>query len=192
MPERRRSLTADERMADLRRARARLRTQRLERELAGPLWDRMVRIRPVAFRLEGALEARVLGAAREAVIEALRGDAVFALDTAMRLAHGAGFFAGGDVQAYLPSAAPLDRLAAAGLVGREPCPDTVLLRPWPGPARLLACIVDELPPSRGVQGGYRVVTAERLAGELIGAVGRRADLFALLARAEESGPFAAA
>jgi hypothetical protein len=40
-------------MADLRRARARLRTQRLERELAGPLWDRMVRIRPVAFRLEG-------------------------------------------------------------------------------------------------------------------------------------------
>jgi hypothetical protein len=97
MPEARRALTAEQRMADLHRARARLRTERLERELAGPLWDRMVRLVPIAFRLEGVLTARILVAAREAVVEALRDDAVFALDTAMRLSHGCGFFAGGDV-----------------------------------------------------------------------------------------------
>jgi len=179
-------------MADLRRGRARLRTERLERELSGPLWHRMVRVVPLAFRLEGTLMARVLLAERERVVEALRGDAVFALDTAMRLAHGAGFFAGGDVHAYLHDASPLDRLAGAGLVEREACRDTVLLRPWPGPPRLLACIVDELPPFRVVKDGVRVVTRERLARELLGAVGRRADLFALLTRAEEGALAAAA
>jgi len=145
-----------------------------------------VRIIPIAFRLEGALEARVLTATREAVVEALRDEAVFALDTAMRLAHGCGFFVGGDVQAYLTSVAPLERLAAAGIVEREPCRDTVLLRPWAGPPRLLACIAGELPPFRVVTGGYRVVTAERLGRELLGAVGRRTDLFALLERFERS------
>lgn len=187
MPEPHKALTAEERLADLRRARTRLRTERLQRELAGPLWHRMVRVVPVAFRLEGTLSARVLCAGREAVVEALRDDAVFALDTAMRLAHGAGLFASGDIQAYLRDLAPLDRLAASGLVSLEPCRDTVLLRPWPGPSRLLASIVHELPPSRVVSGGYRVVTAERLQRELIGAVGRRADLFALLERAEQGG-----
>jgi hypothetical protein len=49
---------------------------------------------------------------------------------------------------------------------------------------LLACIVEEVPRFRVVNGGYRVVTAERLAREFVGAVGRRADLFALLERAE--------
>lgn len=193
MPERRkRALSAEERMADLRRARSRLRTERLERELAGPLWHRMVRIVPLAFRLEGALTARVLLAERERVTELLRDDAVFALDTAMRLAHGAGLFAGGDVQVYLRDASPLDRLAGAGLLGREPFGDTILLRPWPGPPRLLACIVNELPPFRVVKDGYRVVTRERLARELLGAVGRRTDLFALLTRAEESALLTAA
>lgn len=144
----------------------------------------MVGIVPIAFRLEGALAARVMAADRETVIDALRDDAAFALDTAMRLSRGHGFLSSQDVQAYLLDTAPLDRLVAAGLVSAEPHRDTVLIRPWPGPPRLLACIVDELPASRIVKGGYRVVTAERLKRELVGAVGRRADLFALLERAE--------
>jgi len=100
------------------------------------------------------------------------------------LVAGAGFLAGGDVQVYLTSAAPLARLADAGLIDAAPCPDTVLVRPWPGPPRLLASIVDELPASRIGPGGHRVVSADRLQRELIGAVGARADLFALLERAE--------
>lgn len=184
MPEHRRALTADERLADLRRARARLRRERMAREVAGPIWHRMVRVIPALFRLEGRLHARVLKGSREAVIEALRDDAVFAVDTAMRLAHSAGFLASGDVQAYLTGTEPLARLAEAGLIEAAPCPDTTLVRPWSGPPRLLACIVDELPASRSVAGGHRVVTAERLRRELIGAVGARADLFALLERVE--------
>jgi len=186
MPDRRRALTADERLAMLGRDRARLRRERMAREVAGPIWRRMVRVIPALFRLEGRLEVRVMRAPHDAIVDALREDAVFAVDTAMRLAHGAGFLAGGDVQAYLPRAEPLARLADAGLVDEAPCPDTTLVRPWPGPPRLLACIVEELPPWRVARGGQRVVTGERLRRELIGAVGARADLFALLERAEAS------
>ncbi len=153
------------------------------RELAGPLWGRMVRVIPAFFEREGALTPHVLLAERARVIEALREDAVFALDTAMRLAHGFGFLSSGDVQVYLTTSEPLVGLASAGLIAAKRHPDTVLVRPWAGPDRLLACIVEELPPHHVVEGGFRVVTDDRLRRELIGAVGARADLFALLERA---------
>jgi hypothetical protein len=107
MAETRRGLTAEERM--LRRDRARLQRERMLREVAGPRWRRMVRIVPVLFRREGQLVARVLQADIETVVEALRSDAVFALDTPMRLAHGFGFLAVREIQVYLshqPGAAP--------------------------------------------------------------------------------------
>jgi hypothetical protein len=175
-------------MAELQRDRALLRRERLLREVAGPRWRRMVRVVPVLFRHEGKVVARVLRADPQAVIEALKPDAVFALDSAMRLAHGFGFLASREIQAYLTRPEPLDRLAEAGLISAEPYPDTTLVRPWPGPARLLACLIDELPPWRMVEGGYRVVTGERLGRELIGAVGPRADLFALFEKAEGVTP----
>jgi hypothetical protein len=191
MAERKRALTAEERLADLQRGRARLRRERMLRELAGPVWDRLVRVIPLGFRLQGTLTARVLRAEPAAIIEALRDDAVFAVDTAMRLVHGAGFLAGGDVQAYLTGDEPLARLAQAGLVEAASCPDITLVRPWPGPRRLLACLVPALPSWRVTPGGYRVVTAERLRGELVGAVGARSDLFALLERLEQPGEIVA-
>ncbi|HEX5715309.1 MAG TPA: hypothetical protein VF179_04070 [Thermoanaerobaculia bacterium] len=184
MAEPRRGLTAEERFEALQRDRAALRRERLLREVAGPCWYRMVRIVPVFFRREGMLIVRALLAEPGVIAEALKEDAVFALDTAMRLAHGHGFLAIREVHAYLTTLEPLDHLAGAGLISSEPLPDTTLVRPWPGPPRLLACIVEELPPSRQVAGGLQVVTAERLARELIGAVGPRADLFALLETAE--------
>src|SRR5262245_9633441 len=137
MPDRRRGLTAEERMAALRRDRARLQRERMAREVAGPAWRRMIDVVPLLFRHEGTLLARVLRADRLAVIEALRDDAVFAGDTAMRLAYRAGFLAGGDVHAYLVSADPVERLARLGLVDEAPCADTLLVRPWAGPPRLL-------------------------------------------------------
>jgi hypothetical protein len=184
MADARRFLTADERLKQLQRGRKVLRRERLIREVAGPLWHRMVRVVPLSFQGQGRLVARVLLASREAVIEALKPNAVFAVDTAMRLAHGVGFLASQEVQAYLAELEPLDRLAASGLISPEDHFDSILVRPWPGPTRLLACLVDELPPSRLVKGGYRVVTSERLGRELVGAVGPRADLFALYEKVE--------
>jgi hypothetical protein len=188
MAESRRGLTAEERMKELRRDQAALRRERLLREVAGPRWRRMVRIVPVLFRREGRLVARALRTDPEAVIEALKPDAVFALDTAMRLAHGFGFLASREIQAYLIGPEALDSLAERGLISREPHPDTTLVRPWPGPPRLLASIVEELPPWRTVEGGFRVVTGERLGRELVGAVGARADLFALYEKSEGLTP----
>ena len=184
MPEARKFLSADERLKQLQRDRKALRRERMIREVAGPVWHRMVRVIPLSFEGQGRLVARVLLASREDVIEALRADAVFAVDTAMRLAHGVGFLAVQEVQAYLTGAEPLDRLAAAGLISAEDYFDSILVRPWPGPPRLLACLVDKLPPSRVVQGGYRVVTRERLGRELVGTVGPRADLFVLYEKVE--------
>jgi len=180
----RRFLTADERLEQLHRDRERLRRERMIREVAGPVWHRMVRVVPLSFEGQGRLVARVLLASREDVIEALKADAVFAVDTAMRLAHGAGFLAIQEIQAYFSGAEPLDRLAAAGLISSDDYFDSILVRPWPGPIRLLACLVDELPPSREVQGSYRVVTRERLGRELVGTVGPRADLYVLYEKVE--------
>jgi len=157
------------------------------RELGGATWRVMVDIVPVLFRLQGTTQVRILRAEPAQIIEALRDDAVFAVDTAMRLAHGAGFLAGGDVQVYLTSAEPLERLARAALIDATPCLDTTLVRPWAGPPRLFACVVSELPPWRTAVAVHRVVTADRLRRELIVAVGARADLFALLERAEKLG-----
>jgi hypothetical protein len=187
MRDRRRGLTADERLADVRRAHTRLRRERMLRELAGPIWHRMVKVIPVIFPAQGTIAARVLRADRSAVIEALRSDAIFGVDTAMRLAHGCGFLASGDIQAYVASVEPLDRLAREGLIDAVPFPDTTLVRPWPGPPRLLACIVEALPPSRATSDGHRVVCSDRLRRELIGTVGARADLFTLLERVESAG-----
>jgi len=184
MSEPRKFLTANERLRQLERDRKILRRERMIREVAGPVWHRMVRVLPLSFEAQGRLVAREILASREAVIEALKADAVFAIDTAMRLAHGAGFLAVQEVQAYLVGKEPLDRLAAAGLISGEDYFDRVLVRPWPGPTRLLACLVDELPPSREAQGGYRVVTGERLGRELVGTVGPRADLFVLYEKVE--------
>ncbi|MEP7122854.1 MAG: hypothetical protein ABJE95_18150 [Byssovorax sp.] len=184
MADRKRGLTADERLAELHLAQARLRWERMVRELSGPIWRRMVNLVPILFRLEGTTMVRILRAEPAQIIEALREDGVFAVDTAMRLAHGTGFLAGGDIQVYLTNAEPLERLARASLIDPAPCADTTLVRPWPGPSRLFACVVSALPLSRITSAGHRVVTVERLRRELIGAVGARADLFALLEQAE--------
>lgn len=184
MPDARRFLTADERLKELQRDRKVLRRERLIREVAGPVWRRMVRVVPLSFQGQGRLVARVLHASRTDVIEALKSDAVFAVDTAMRLAHGVGFLASEEIQAYLAGPEPLDRLAASGLISAEDYFDSILVRPWSGPTRLLACLVDALPPSRLVKGDYRVVTRERLGRELVGAIGPRADLFVLYEKVE--------
>lgn len=82
MADRKRGLTADERFAALRRDRARLRRERMVRELGGATWRAMVGIVPVLFRLQGATAVRTLRAEPAQVIEALRDDAVFEIGRA--------------------------------------------------------------------------------------------------------------
>jgi hypothetical protein len=184
MAERHRALTAEQRLAERQRDQARLRRARLQRELTGPLWNLMTRLVPILFVRQGTLACHVLTAPTEKILDALRLDAVFTLDTAMRIAHDAGIFPGGDIHAYTTSTDLPERLAAAGLIASTPCPDTTLVRPWPGPPRLFLAVVEEFPPSREIRGAFRAVEADRLRRELLGAVGPRADLFALLERLE--------
>ena len=89
------------------------------------------------------------------------------------------------MHAYLESPAPIEALSVAGLVECDEFFDRILVRPFAGPPRLFASIVEVMPPWRLLPSGHRVVTRERLARELIGAVGARADLFALLERDED-------
>ena len=181
MLDRRRALTAEQRLEGLRRDQERVRRQRLAHTVAAPLLRRMATITPAVFMREGLLVVRRLLSSPETVKEALRANAVFGLDTAMRLTCGQGFLAGGDLQAYLSSMEPIRKLSEEGLVEAEPFADQVLLRPWPGPPRLFAAVVSHLPGWCTTASGHRVVTRDRLARELIGAVGLRPDLFARLA-----------
>lgn len=180
-----RALTADERLARLKKDQARVRRERLARSVAGPAGRRCIQVVPAFFQHAGVLTCHVLEAPREDVIHALRADAIFAVDTAMRLAHGAGFLSSGDVQAYLSKPEVLTRLIGEGLLKPDRSSDTTLVRPYPGPPRLLACITPHPPPSVVTADGYTVVDPERLRRELVGTVGARADLFALLERLQQ-------
>lgn len=180
MAEGKKLLTVDERMTQVSRDKRRVLRARMQRDIAGVRWSRMVRIMPVFFERTGSLHAHVVRSDRSSVIDALRLDAVFALDTAMRMARGYGFLSSGDIHAYLLTTEPLVRLAETGRIEGTIHPDDVLVRPWAGPNRLLVSVVREFPPHCELESGHRVVTDERLRRELIGAVGARTDLFALL------------
>lgn len=171
--------TAEARLAQVRRGEA-ARRRRLLREQAGPLWERMARVVPAVFTLQGDLAVRRLLVPAESVVEALRGRAIMALDTAARASLGRGLLAGGDVHACVESRAVVDSLAEADLVDATPWPDPVLIRPWAGPPRLLAVVPGVPPPHRVQASGHLVVTRECLGRELLGAVGPRPDLFALI------------
>lgn len=141
-----------------------------------------MRITPALFDREGRLEVREILGTRDSVLASLKDSGVFALDTAMRIATGHGFLSSGDVHVYLTSDVPLKRLAESKLIESTPSGDRVLVRAWPGLRRLFAAVVEQLPPSRTLPNGFRVVSRARLREELIGSVGARADLFALAER----------
>lgn len=174
------TLTAQERLRRLTRDKRRVRRERLVRQAAGPLWERLRSVVPRVYLLAGPLEVHRLTADRELVLSALHGKAVLTLDTAMRSHTGFGLLAGSDVHLYLPDRRPLTALQEAGLVSPSPEPDRVLVRPWAGPPRLFAVITPDLPPHEPRPDGTLVVTREHLVREILGAVGLRFDLLAPL------------
>ena len=144
------------------------------------MWRQVRGVVPGVFVLAGPLSVRRLLAPRDEVIDALRPDAIFALDTAMRLHVGGGCIAGGDVHAYVGDREMLDALAAAGPIASDEESDRVVLRPWPGAPRLFAVASVEAPPHVTRADGTRLVTGEHLVREVIGAVGVRLDVLAPL------------
>lgn len=174
------ALTAEERLRRLTRDKRRVRRERLVREAAGPLWERLRSVVPRVYVLAGPLEVHRLTADRELVLSALHGKAVLTLDAAMRALTGVGLLAGSDLHLYLPDRGPLVALQEAGLVSPSPEPDKVLVRPWAGPSRLFAIITPDLPPHEPRPDGTLVVTREHLVREILGALGLRFDLLAPL------------
>ncbi|MCS6898488.1 MAG: hypothetical protein RMJ98_10745, partial [Myxococcales bacterium] len=140
--------TAEQRLVERRRGLARARRERLLREVEGSVGRRLLDLLPIFFQHQGTLTAHALRSDRATVIEALRDEAVFALDTALRLVHGHGVLKGEDIHAYVGNTQVLARLGASGIIEEEPLADRVLVRAWPGPPRLLACVVGDMPPSR--------------------------------------------
>lgn len=175
-----RGLTAEQRLADVRRGRARVRRERMERELSGNGWRVARELVPELFVRAGELDVRVTRAAEEEIVASLGPYGVFAFDTAARLRKGFGLLHARDVHVYLADRSALDALIARGGVDAEPTTDRALLRPWPGVPRLFACVVRELPPSEALPSGVRVVLPSRLRAEVVGAFGLRFDLLARL------------
>jgi hypothetical protein len=174
------ALTAQQRFDSLRRARRKAQHRRLVRQSAGELWKRWMRHPPILFCLQGEMVVHELRAGRDEVIAALRHTGVFTLDTAAELRWGVRLVRGNDVHAYLADREALDHLVNAGLVSQTPLQTKVLFPPHSVHPRLVVVVVESLPPSEVTPNGYRVVEADRLVREFIGAVGMRADLAALL------------
>lgn len=144
-----------------------------------PRFFRYLGVLPHVFLVPGAVFAAPLCAPWPAVVEALRGRAVFTLDTAARLRFGVGLFRTGDATGYAedPRGA-LEDLAARGLAGapldRAPAVDPALPRPP------LAILAARPPDSFRLETGDLVVRDDRLVEDLLGTVGFRPDLLARL------------
>src|ERR1700686_4944374 len=100
----------------------------------------------------------------EAVRAALRGEAIWTLDTAARLLTGEGFIASPDLTGYLTERA-FERAVEQGLIG-TPMAGGLSIDPlYHRPPMLLAHLADDPPPSTTLPSGERVVTWQFLGGE---------------------------
>ncbi|MEP7012504.1 MAG: hypothetical protein ABJC13_19460 [Acidobacteriota bacterium] len=133
---------------------------------------------PFPFVLAGRSLRAPLWVPASEVLEALRTEAIWTLDTAARQVGASGISRSGDLMAYLPVAV-LGELVAAGQVG-PPTGEAISIDPVaPRPASLLIHPMDdktgEIPAVR-LTSGFRVVPWERLLRDLFGTLGWRPDL----------------
>ena len=136
-------------------------------------------ILPHVFLTRGKSYMAPLQRDEETVLKALRGQAVWTLDTAARLVTGRGFLTSPDLTGYL-TAEDLEKAVRQMLVG---APQTVGLTVDPlykRPPMLIVHVPDELPLSVELPSGDRVVSWEFLAQDLMGTLGWRPDLLTRL------------
>lgn len=120
----------------------------------------------------------------DAVRLALRGDAIWTLDTASRLVSARGFLRAEDLTGYMTERS-LARMIAEGLVG-GPIPGGLTVDPlFNRPPMLIAHITEEPPTPVELPSGERVVSWEFLVRDILGTLGWRPDL---LTRLEASYP----
>lgn len=180
----RRPLTAEERMRRLRRDQEAYRRRSLWRR-SHPRFRRDLAIVPFVFLLPRRASMATLRRPADEVLLALRGRAVWTLDTAARLATGQGFLTSRDLTGYL-DAATLHWLVRERGLADEPVDAGLSVDPlYERPPVLIAHIPEEPPPFLELPGGDRVVPWKRLAEDLLGTLGWRPDL---LTRLEASYP----
>lgn len=137
------------------------------------------------FLLPGKASIAPLQKSEEAVRVALRGKAVWTLDTAARLVSGHGFLTAHDLTGYL-SEEDLQQAVGQGLIG-EPQTSGLSVDPLYHRPPMVIAHVGEEPPFLELTSGDRVVSWEFLQGDLLGTLGWRPDL---LTRLEATYPSA--
>ncbi|HVT61204.1 MAG TPA: hypothetical protein VHR45_22770 [Thermoanaerobaculia bacterium] len=139
---------------------------------------------PHVFLLPGRALMAPLEQPAEAVRLALRGEAVWTLDTAARLVTGRGILVSADLTGYLTERA-FGRALADGLIG-EPWAGGLSVTPlFRRPLMLIAHLTDEPPAAITLASGDRVVHWSFLIRDILGTLGWRPDL---LTRLEAARP----
>jgi hypothetical protein len=134
---------------------------------------------PHLFLLPGRARMAPLMQPRDAVRTALRGEAIWTLDTAARLLTGEGFIASPDLTGYMTEPA-FERAVEQSLLG-TPMSGGLSIDPlYHRPPMLLAHLADDPPPSTTLPSGDRVVTWHFLIRDLFGTLGWRPDLLTRL------------
>lgn len=137
---------------------------------------------PHLFLAQGQVQAADPCEPRDDVIKALRGQAVWTLDTAARLTCGFGFLTTQDLTGYM-SHATFEWAARKGLIQPKK-PSSISVTPtWSRPAMLIAHLTTESPPSTALDSGDLVVGWDRLMADVKGTIGWRPDV---LTRLEDS------
>lgn len=171
-------LTTEERFRRVRRDWEAYRRRSLWRR-SHARFERDLRIAPHRFLAARAVRVAELRAPAEEVRAALRGVAVWTLDTALHAATGHRLLLAGDLSGYMGNDALLTLLKAS-LIG-EPLELPVSLDPViRRPALLVAHVTEEPPPWFATEAGDRVVTLDALKSDLVGTLGWRPDLLTRL------------
>lgn len=139
---------------------------------------RDLEIVPHVFLLRGSARMAALLETYDDVRLALRGKAVWTLDTAARLVSGHGFLASPDLTGYLTEE-DLQKTTDRGLIG-APQSSGLSVDPLYRRPPMLIVHVGEEPPSVELPSGDRVVPWDFLTRDLMGTLGWRPDLLTRL------------
>jgi len=145
-------------------------------------FQRDLSVHPHLFLAPGAIRAGKLSGSWDDIAEALRGKAVWTLDTASRLACEIGILSTRDLTGYM-SSETFDDAVESSLVEREWSGPIGIAPVMARPALLIAHVAGEPPASFILPRGDEVVTWEALMQDLKGTLGWRPDL---LTRLEEA------
>ena len=170
--------TAAERLERFRRDEEAYRRRSLARR-SHPRFRRDLAVVPHIFLLPSRARMVPLQQPMEAVRLALRGEAIWTLDTASRLVSSRGFLRSADLTGYLTEES-LSRILAEGLVG-SPLSGGLTLDPlFDRPPMLIAHLTEEPPSPVELPSGERVVSWEFLVRDILGTLGWRPDLLTRL------------